>query len=64
MNNIKIGILISFSFMNIWVYDDTLYGKYFYLNNDINNIYFLRKNINNNINNYRNNNSKFNIDAL
>jgi hypothetical protein len=42
MNNIKIGILTCLSFMNIFVYEDTNYGKYFYINNNINNI-FLRK---------------------
>jgi hypothetical protein len=38
MNNIKIGI--SHSFMNIFVYDDAHYRKYFYINNSINNIFF------------------------
>jgi hypothetical protein len=39
---IKIVILICLSFMNISVYDDIHYEKYFYINNNINNI-FLRK---------------------
>jgi hypothetical protein len=38
MNNIKFSILICLSFMNIRVYDDTNYEKYFYMNS-----IFLRK---------------------
>jgi hypothetical protein len=60
MNNIKIGILIYLLIMNIWVYMTThIMRSIFYINNNIN-----KEKYKYYINNYRNNNLNFYINAL